>query len=118
METETWYIEYEMQTPTEVVRVREAWPCTKGYHERYLGWCKEHNFNPEGGPLSKVRPHWGASGYTELLSLFEESPIADPGGRYLPLEQRAELTNGRLLCSENNPITLIAPDGVRYISKS
>jgi len=103
MDIENWQIEYYMKTPRGVVNVKESYPCTKGYQQRYIEWCKQHDVDPnEFGPVCKVRGNY--------VQLWEE------GGRDLPLEQRAELTNGELFVSDNHPITLVAPNGNRYIN--
>ncbi len=107
MKTENWQIEYDMQTPKAVVHVTEKLPCRAGYHQKLLEWYRQHDFYAsEAQPLYKVR-----SNSIELLSLGLE------GGRDLPLEQRVELTDGKLLASENHPITLIAPNGAKYIRR-
>lgn len=106
MNTEHWQIEYDMQTPRGVVHVTEKLSCTVGYHQRLLEWYRRQDLDhheDEVQPLYKVRGN-----YIELLSLGLE------GGRDLPLEQRAELTDGELLASEEHPISLIAPDGTKY----
>jgi len=107
MDTENWQIEYDMQTPKGVVHVQEALPCRDGYHQKLIEWYRQEGFDPsEAQPLYKVRGN-----YIELLSLGLE------GGRDLPLEQRAELTDGELLASNDHPIILIAPNGIKYIRR-
>jgi hypothetical protein len=105
MKTENWQIEYDMQTPKGVVHVTENLPCRAGYHQKLLEWYKQQGFNvSEVQPLYKVRGN-----YIELLSLGLE------GGRDLPLEQRVDLKDSELLASEGHPITLISPNGAKYV---
>lgn len=104
-ETETWQIEYEMNTPEGVVHVEEPLRIKRGYHQKFIKWAKENIIpNKEKTPIYKVR-----SNKIELLHLGLE------GVRNLPLKQRDDLANGELLASSENPVILIAPNGTKYI---
>lgn len=102
-QTEAWRIEYDFETPKEIVHVEEPMPCVKGYHDKLLDRYKEMGFPDEVKPIYKVRGN-----YLELFAVGIE------GGRHLPLTLGDILGEGRLLCSEEHPIVLFTPDNSRY----
>lgn len=61
----------------------------------------------ERSPIYKIREADEGT-YIELLSLGIE------GGRLFPLDAKLRTEGGTVMCSEEHPIELVAPDGTQY----
>jgi hypothetical protein len=109
-DTETWSIDYDMQTNAGVVHVREPLPLRGGYQDRMKKGFAEY----PGGQDEKLQPLYKVRGNGIVLADFE-SFLGNGAGRILPLTSRRDIAGGQLLASKENPIILTAPDGTRYV---
>lgn len=100
---EMWTIDYYMRKQDgSVERVTEPFPCKAGYHQRFL----ENSINSEGGnPITAVHGN-----YIQMSSVCTEEE-----GRHLPLEKRMDLAGAVVLVSQTHPVTITAPNGIKYI---
>ncbi|MFH1055133.1 MAG: hypothetical protein V1744_03440 [Candidatus Altiarchaeota archaeon] len=109
VETESWGIEYDMQTPTGVVRVEEAIPLRRGYHDMLKRFHSQQPYTE----FEPVQPLYKVRGGNSIHLLDPEDYLKEDAAMVLPLE-RKELKDAKLLADGKHPIVLIAPDGTRY----